>query len=100
MVSRNTILPILFCVPACLYAQNGCTGLTFSGTKEVSFATSTTQTALARQPDGSFTAALLHLGSFRLGNLYSNNQNVVLTGCPSAATPLSTLPHLPDNPPA
>src|ERR1700733_27663 len=91
---------ILFVVPSCLYSQSGCAGLTFSGTKEASLSTDATQAALARQPDGSYDAALLDIGSFQLGNLYSNYQNVILTGCPSAATPLPGLPHLPDNPPA
>src|SRR5580698_4559598 len=101
MIWRRTVIAfVLFVIPSCLYSQSGCVGLTFSGTKEVSLSTEATQTALARQPDGSYDAALLDIGSFQLGNLYSNYQNVILTGCPSAATPLTTLPHLPDNPPA
>ncbi len=47
-----------------------------------------------------FYGAVLQAGTFQLGNLYSNYQDVILTGCASAATLTQTLPSLPDHPPA
>jgi hypothetical protein len=100
MVSRSTILPLLFFVPTCLYSQTACAGLTFAGTREGSLSNNSgsTDKGLIRQPDGSFDAAYLELGSLQLGSVYSNYQNVILAGCGSG-TPTQTLPNLPDIPP-
>ncbi len=100
MVSRSTILPLLFLIPTCLYSQTACAGLTFAGTRQASLSNngSSTDNGLIRQPDGSFDAAYLELGTLQLGNVYSNYQNVILAGCGSG-TPTQTLPNLPNIPP-
>ena len=43
---------------------------------------------------------ILQINPYQVGTLYSNYQNVILTGCPSAAAPTTAIPALPDNPPA
>jgi hypothetical protein len=100
LLSRSTILLLLFFVPTCLYSQSTCAGITFTGTKEASLFNGSDYTVLVRQPDGSYYGGLLQVGSLEVGNLYSNYQNVVLTGCAAAATLTKTLPSLPENPPA
>ena len=101
MASRSISLPILFLVPAYLYSQSACPGLTFSGTVVVPLAVNSTDDVMARQPNGSYDGGSLkaHSFSFQLGEIYSNYQTTILEGC-STGTPTQTLPTLPDDPPA
>ncbi len=72
MVSRSTILPLFFFVPASLYAQTVCAGAHVLGQQGRSslsnYSATITDSTLIRQPDGSLTQCTSRLIRFSLAN--------------------------------